>query len=494
MRVGKELLELVKSLTIGENYAIRIALPPVKAAMYDLVRGMSEYDPKVVKAAFPNYTDQNLSTTQHQLIDLIVEILWHGLHKHGMRDLVQRIGETEILMKKSLLKLAAVKARQAIKLATGLEAWHELLQAIRLRHDIQELLKIKDEDPAATAALVQAAKQGMEERNPIEDWFIRLSALDNMPIAARKAEIEKLNKEISESSYPSNHRNRIRYHRCRHIIAYKIGQLESCMEESEKLVRLAEEAHLLMGDVQLRADYFTSLHFLIAFSIERGDFDDAEQHLRQMELAAKKWANGITGDPALQGRHTHATLWLLLCKNDWDQARLRARQVLNEMILPGGKLNLRHRPAWLKMAMLCAFATRDFATVRKFAVSLRDTLSGVNVSQSFVSGIGLFYLASLFEEQDEFLETASIQTKKWYASQGCLGPFELRMLQFFQKASKGGDPKGNAPLLRKLKQDLTIIFEEPLLWRRREVFPVMQWIDSHLEGVDFRYLAVPKKT
>ena len=100
---------------------------------------------------------------------------------------------------------------------------------------------------------------------------------------------------------------------------------------------------------------------------------------------------------------------------------------------------------------------------------------------------------ALYEEQDEFLETATLQTKRWYSERGCMGPFEARMLQFFQKASKAGDRERHAPLLKKLREDLTLLFEEPLLWRRREVFPVMSWVDSHLNGVDMRTLLYPKR-
>lgn len=493
MKVGQELLNLVKSLTKGENYTIRKALSPIKTAMYDLFRGMEVYDAKVVRAAFPGYSDQNLSTTMHQLIDMIVEALWLGIRKHGMRDLVQRLGEAEIFAKKSLYQLAEIKVKDAIRLASGLEAGHELLIAIRLRHDIQELLHLKDEDPAATAALVQAATQVMQERNAIEDWFTRVTSLGNLPIDARKAEIAELERAIAGTPYPVMHRNRIRYHRCRHILAYKMGRLEACMEESSRIVALAEEAPLLMGDLQLRADYFTSLHFTIVFSLERGDHLAAEKNLDKLEEAAEKWANGLASDPALLGRHTHATLSLLLCKEDWEQVRIRARNVLTEMLAPGGKLSLRHRPAWLQMAMLCSFLTRDFKTVRKFAVGLRDSLTGLMVSESFISGIGLFYLAALYEERDEFLETAAQQTKKWYAENGCLGPFETRMLQFFLKVSNEGDPKRYAPLLNILKQDLALMFEEPMLWRKNKVFPVLDWLNSHINEVDIRTLAVPRK-
>lgn len=493
MRIGKELFDLVKSLTPGENFIIRQELPPKKAAMYDVFRSMAEYDAKVVKAAFSGLSDQNLSTTQHQLIDMILKIVWNIIPKHGMRDLVQCIGEVEILIKKSLYQLAAMKVKEAIRLALGLEAGHELLLAIRLKQDIQELLNVKDDDPSATVALTQWAIKGMEERNPIEDWFSRVNALRNLPLAERKTEIDQLEQAIANSPYPATRRNQMRYHRCRHILAYMTAKHNVCMEESARIVEIADGGPQLMGDVQLRADYFTSIHFLIAFSIEQGAFDTAEKNIKKMEQAAAKWTNGISGDPALQGRHTHATLYLLLYKKDWEGAKKRARQVLKEMTIPGGGLVLRHRPAWLHMTLLAAFLSKDFGIVRKFAAELKDSLTGTIVSDSFISGIGLYYLAALFEEQDEFLETATRLTQKWYVANQCLGPFEVRMIRFFLQLSKVPTSGGQKTLLIELKQDLELLFKEPLFWKRREVFPVIKWLDSLLNGVDLRDLVITKR-
>jgi tetratricopeptide (TPR) repeat protein len=486
MRVGLELYELIKSLTPTEDVAVKSVLPKKKAEMYFYFRDMDRFASSVVKARFAQISDQNRSTTERQLIDMILDILWNNIYKHGVRDLIQHLGEAEILMKRALYSLAYSKIRSAIKKAIAMDAMHELLIAIRMKRELIEVLQVSDYDPKEESQLSQSAVVGMLERLKMDDIHLHIAALRNTPILERKSRIKTLREELELVPYPNLRRNKVCYHRCKHFLSYLEGELSVCEEHCKNVLEIVKENEEILGDPQVREDHYNSLHFLIAHQIENNNLSSAAQLLARFEEIANKWSGGVYYDPAIQGRYTHAILFLNISKKDWSAVEDLLRKSFLAMRNGKNGVTIRHKPTYLQMTLLAAFVTENYDLVRRLAVDLRQATSIFYAGNAFLSGIAVYYLAALYEEKDEFLETATKQTKRWLKENKCTGSFDLRMMRFFEKASKEATLVGRTSLLKSLKTDLDRIFSDSHMWRYRDFFPVFQWIEAKIQRVQLR--------
>lgn len=485
MKIGLELFDLVRSLTQGENSSVRRALPPKKEALYGVFREMEKFDIDTVKRAFPKMSDANIATTAHQLIDLILKLLWNAADHNGMRDLVLSIGKIEILMRKGLFPLGLAKVEETIRLAMGLDAMAELLTVLRLKKEIHDVLHKAQPEDAEDIKMAQWAASGLEERGRFEDLRTLVFSLKNAPASLKASKIVEIEAYIQHLPHPKWRRNSVSLHWSKFVVAYLQGHLPECTREAASLVGLLDTHEELLADVQLRQDYFALLHYLVLFEAEEGRFSEATILLSKLERTAERYSNGISSDPTLLGRFTHTSLWLMLCKKEWDAARAKVRQILKDLGSPSS-IVFTHKPVWLRMALLAAFSVRDFSTVRKLTQSLRTNLSEAYLGSAFVSSIGMFYLASIYEEGDEYLEQAVKHTRKWFQDLGCNDEYETIMLRFFERISKESTQSKVASLLDALKEELETLFENNLLWQHRELFPVMQWIQARQQGLEFK--------
>lgn len=491
MKVGLELFHLVKSLTVGENSIVRRSLPPKKDAIYDVFKKMEHYDSAVVKAAFPGMSEANIATTEHQLIDLILKLLWNSAPKHGMRDLVFAIGKVELLSQKRLHSLAFAKVEETIKLALELDAMNELLKALRLKKEVLDVLRHAEPADEEDIALLKWATARMEENSKFEDLQTAVVTLKNTK-PERKAEIlAEIDRMIAALPQPVLKKNQISFHWCLHRIAYTKGEFWTAQDNAVAVVGLMEQNEAQFGDVQLRAEYFGALHYIIVLENEEGRHETARAGLEKFERMAKRLLGGVASDPNLYARFAHASLWVILCAKDWEAVKIRVRHISKELIAPGSLFLYKHKPIWLRMTLLAAFVVGEYGLVRRLGADLRRALSNAYVGSAFVTSTTLFQLAAIYEEGDDFLGQAVINARAWLREMGCQGPFETAMLEFFEEAGKQAPAPVPAYLLLSLKSKLELIFEDQLLWQHKEQFPILQWIQSKVSMVEFREVLFP---
>jgi hypothetical protein len=489
MGVSKDLFEVIKSLSVGENLALRRQLAPKRAVLYDVFRDLETHDHDVIKSHFPNDSAQNLSSSKRQLLDLILKVLWQLTPDDGIRELAQHLGEVQVLMRKALFEVALSRLETVIPDALGLEAMQELLSALRLKRQILEIISAEAIDPLQDADLQNLAETGLGERGHYEGLYSQSIRIRTLPLVAQEGAISQLQGQLDlEQAEPRLVRNQLKLLRTRYVVYRLRGNHELCKVVSSAFLERLDAHPLLMGDPALRDDYFINFQYVITYDTEVGNFVEAEKGLKRFEWMAKKWSGGIQNDPILYGRHTQSALWLRLARKDLEGAKKLAYQVMQEVMKTGQRLTLRHRTDWLRMTMLVLFVMRDYRSVRKLAMELKLAIPTPTFGNDFITAIGMFHLAAVWEEEPEYLGTAVAKVREWLGSSNCLGEYEARMLNFFEACSITDGAQHATLMLSQLQTELQVLFQNELLWQYRDSFPVMQWIRSKMDGTDLRNL------
>ena len=202
MGVSKDLYEVIKSLSVGDNLAIRRQLAPKRAVLYDVFRNLDSHDHDAIKAHFPDDSAQNLSSSKRQLLDLILKVLWQFTPDDGIRELAQHLGEVQVLMRKALYEVALSRLEAVVVDAVGLEAMQELLSALRLKRMILEIVSAEAIDPQQEADLQDLAEEGLSERGLYEGLFSQAIRILALPLTEQPAAIERLEARLSALSSP----------------------------------------------------------------------------------------------------------------------------------------------------------------------------------------------------------------------------------------------------------------------------------------------------
>jgi hypothetical protein len=489
MGVSKDLFEVIKSLSVGDNLAIRRQLAPKRAVLYDVFRSLETHDQNAIKAHFPDYTAQNLSSSKRQLLDLILKVLWQITPDDGIRELAQHLGEVQVLMRKALFEVALSRLDAVISDAVDLEAMQELLSALRLKRQILEIIGAEAEDPERDGALQDLAEAGLGERGHYEGLFSQAIRIRTLPLAQQEQAIQALQERLdADTGTPRLARNQLKLLRAGYALNRLRGNHAACQVACKAFLACLDEHPRLLGDPALRDDYFVNFHFVIAYETEIGNFVEAEKGLKRFELMAKKWSGSIESDPVLYGRHTQCALWLRLARKDMEGAKKLAQQVMQDVMKPGHRLTLRHRTDWLRMTMLVLFVMQDYRSVRKLAVELKLSIPTPTVGSDFITAIAMFQLAAVMEEEPEYLPTVVTTARDWLVESNGLGAYETRMLEFFEAYSTEASVTNLTPMLERLGADLQVLFQNQLLWQIREAFPILQWIKSKTTGTNLRDL------
>jgi hypothetical protein len=489
MGVSKDLFEVIKSLSVGDNLAIRRQLAPKRAVLYDVFRALESHDHDAIKAHFPDDSAQNLSSSKRQLLDLILKVLWQITPDDGIRELGQHLGEVQVLMRKALYEVALSRLEAVISDAVDLEAMQELHSALRLKRQILEIISAEAINPRQDADLQDYAEEGLGERGRYEGLFSQAIRIRTLPLSEQSAAIQALQARLeTENQEPRLVRNRLKLLRAQYVLHRLRGNHAACKAVCDLFLASIDAAPRLLGDPALRDDYFVNFHFVITYDTEVGNFADAEKGLKRFELMVKKWSGSIEADPVLYGRHTQCALWLRLARKDLDGAKKLAHQVMQDVMKPGHRLTLRHRTDWLRMTMLVLFVMQDYRSVRKLAMELKLAIPVPTFGNDFITAIVMFHLAAVWEEEPEYLGSAVAKVREWLAGSNCLGEYELRMLAFFEEVSIEANAVHAASMLEQLETGLTVLFQNELLWQYRESFPVLQWIKSKITGANLRDL------
>jgi hypothetical protein len=170
----------------------------------------------------------------------------------------------------------------------------------------------------------------------------------------------------------------------------------------------------------------------------------------------------------------------LLYQRQYPEVKTLLKEILATLLSPQHKLMLRHKPRWLRLVFRALFIFKDYRTVRQLAFEIKANAPDNPQDRNFYVGVALFSLFAKLEERDEYIGRAIEETRKWFLEIDSLGGLEIRILDFVQAISSERNGDLASSLLIGLKNDVELIFKNPLEWQSGGAFPILAWIQSKL--------------
>lgn len=484
----KALYMFIHSLTRGQHLGVRQQLPPKRLRMYDIYRDMEDYDPELIRAAFPEDTRFNLSSTKRVLLDQITRYVYLHTPHDGIRDLELLIGEGKALMTAGQSKLALEKTEAAIKDATRMEAMDELLKAVRLYRRIREALRERHTGRFDCAALEAKALAGIAERQPIDALFSEASELRSAPVTAQYQAAEGLIRRLEAIPFPVAVRNQIKYRMIRFFVARIRLDAATSIAEATEIVRVIDAQPDLLHDLDLRDDYFTKMNFIIAELADQGVLTEAEARLHKLKAVSIRLYDGVDGNPTQYARYLFAELSLKMAQNEWGTVRTLIKKLNKEVIEQDVLRGVDTRMSILRLGALGAFLIGEFSLARRFILNIKADAGEYSTKTTLLTWAGTMYLLSYVEEQDPYLKIALKDITAWFRLVGCNSPFERALLDFFKEVSEHPDTKASRVSLTRLQDQLAKICADPAYGKYTALLKITEWIQSKLMGVEFRSL------
>ncbi len=450
---------------------------------------MEDYDQTLIKAAFPDFTHGAMHALRTNLMDEVIRYLVDFAEHDGRRDLYQLLSEGKYLRASDMYALATNRLHNAIHLAIEMEAMAELIEAI---HEAQTLLDYNaaGRDEVDELMRVEAwAIAGLAESTEINRLHAEFFRVGRMPAAEGLVELDRLAEQVAVIPQPSLVRNQIKLLRVHHSLHKRRSEPRAAMGKNREIISLAESHSHVLADASIRDIYFRSVTFLAVAHADFKEYEQSDAYLDKLKTLAKRWGGGLEENPSLHAFYLYSQIVGKVARKDWKAAYDIAKNTYKDVVQKG---QLRHailRSPLVYFSAMAAFFYRDFGLARKLLLDLKSWLgtTGMGVNRaSWVARIGLVYLLSYIEENDEHLGVAIKNTQSWMRTFGPLGEFESTMLEFIKQMSEEAGARPTASSLQSLRAQLESIFEIPHFRRYKDMFPFMAWIDSKLQGKDLR--------
>lgn len=484
----KELHSFIHSLTLGQHLGVRQQLPPKRLKMYDTYRSSEEHNPELIRAAFPDDTRFNLSSTKRVLLDQITRYVYLHVPHDGARDLELLIGEGKALKLAGQNNLALDKVDTAIKLAIEMEAVEDLLKAVRLRRSIKEALREKIVDKLDYGELEEVALASIAERHAIEVVFSAANAQRSRPVTEQYHAMAGLEDCLNAIPFPKMIRNQVKYRGIRFFISRVRLDSETSLREAEAITSTLDGHPGIMQDLDIRDEYFAKMNFIISERSDRKELKEAEERLNKLKALSVRWSGGVDGNLTQYARFLFAELSLKMAQNEWGAVRTLVKKLNKEVIEEDVLKGVATRPAILRLGAFAAFLIQDFRSTRRFIMNLKRDTADYATKTTLLTWAGTMQLLSYVEERDPYLKTALKDVAAWFKQVGCDSPLEKALLAFFKEVSEDPDISFSASSLDRLHDALARLFEMPEYGKYKALLKIIEWIEAKRNGIDFKSL------
>jgi hypothetical protein len=483
----QELHKLIRSLTRGQHNGLRRRLSPKRQKLYDLYHKMEDYDQRLIKEEFHDYSHGTLHALRTHLMDEVIRYIVDFTQHDGRRDLYQLLTEGKHLRAADMHTLAINRLHNAIHLAMEMEAMPELVEAV---HETQTLVGLAGASPSEVDELMRVeawAIMGVEESTQINRLHAALFRIGRLPLAEGFAELDVLEKEIRQLAYPKLIRNQIKYLLIKHSIFKKCSQIVPAMDTSRDIIRISEEYPNVLADASIRDLYFRAITFLAVAHADLKEFELSEVYLARLKTLAKHWGGGLEENPSLLARYTYSSIVGKIGRKDWKAAHDIAKKIFVDVVQKGLLNHVALKSSLVWISALAAFLYRDFRLSR---LLLKDLKSGISLSGAmknrpmWIAGISAVHLLSYVEEGDAHLRVAIRDTTKWIHSHNSLDSYNVAILKFLKAVCEDAECKPSAPSLMTLQQELKTLFLNPIYKEYQFMFPILPWIEAKLSGKD----------
>jgi hypothetical protein len=491
---GKALHRLIRSLTPGQNIGFRPQLPAKRQQIYDLYRKMEVYDESIITAAFPEDTQEGLHRAKSILFDEVIKYIVDFAPFNGRRDLYRLLTEAKHMRETGMDAVALVRINDAIRLAVGMEAVTELLEAIKVRRKLIGAVEPSKRNDDNFLELEEWAIAGSEETTRIDRLEASLYRLSLLPAAEHYAQVGELETMLNETPFPVLVRNQMQYRRVRYYIARQRRDIPICIQESEAIYQLGNANKHVLVDTDVRETYFHAITFLAVSASEAKDFRAAEHYLDRIKTLSKAWGGGLEANPSLNARYLFSSTVAKIYTKDWKAAYELAKRVYQDVVKRKVLNNVSMQASVLRIALYAAFLNQDYALTRRIAFSLQSGLDTSNNKASSVHSaafVSLLTLLSYLEQGDPYIRSATKELGSWMKSLGPLGPYENTILGFFKKVGEDTAYTATPSSLLMLRDELITLFKDPQFGKYQSMFPLQIWVEAKLTGRDMRTFELP---
>jgi hypothetical protein len=485
----REIHRLIRSLTKGQHIGLHPQLPPKRQKLYDLYRKMEDYDPAVIRAAFPDDTAPSLNLNKNVLLDEVIRYRYDFTPHNGRRDLANLIGEADDLRSDGFEAFAIYRIDAAIRLAIKLESMSDLYTAVKVRQKLVDLSQDVRVVRRELAALEAKAIAGMQETIEI-DHIYYLYQLGLQSENEKAKELDTLFDRLSSTSIPKLYRNRIQYHNVRQFLFQQKRNTVGAMEEALGIIQAAEAKPSLLADTDLREVYFMSVTFLSVCHAENRDFLKSDFYMEKLKVLSNTWGGGLGANPGLHARYLYSSLTSRIAIKDWSAAHELSKVVFKEFVQRDVLTNRPIRISLLSLAAYSAFLQKDYQLTRKLLIDMRHSITPSTILSSFsmIAWAGVVQLLSFVDEGNTHLRVVAKEVIAWMKSFGPLGEYELAMIRFYDEVSEDPECHASESSLLNLRGVLVSLFSQPEYAIQAAMFPMIQWIDARLTGQDLRQL------
>ncbi|MFN8394423.1 MAG: hypothetical protein U0176_07095 [Bacteroidia bacterium] len=500
MKKPDALFQLIKSMTRGEKRGFTILAQQTSGdkkylKLFEVIDNLDEYDEQRILKKFkrdPKFEKQ-FPYNKNYLYNAILNSLayFHKGHEAEMASITLHI---RILLEKNLYHQAKKLLNKAKESALQLEKFEDLIKILSIESDI---LKVTENEKVLGAALHDvdfATKLAVDKLSNISAF----RQLDNQAyvmalsrISARKEDEQGEAKQmlqhplLQEESMALSNRARILFNEIHRRLAYFLDDHESALKYARQAVALYEGVPDIMEGYKSSylKQYRLFAHHLVWI-------EGPEAALPS--IARLKDVPVSTPAERVARFDLYYLYSLALIVGLGDRAN---EEFMQELALEYDALE---NDLAVSQRLLANYLLADYYVVHgEYSPALFWTNRFLNhprtnLRTDLQAGMRLVNLLIHFELGNyDLMEYHLKSAYRYIYKQERMHRYERRFLRFFKEVLSAGGDASYVHLMESFRSDILEIMKDPFEERASQIFDVVAWLDSKLQGVS---MAVTKRT
>lgn len=492
MKKQDALFQLIKSLTRGEKRNFRMLAQLTSGdkkyvQLFDVLDHLDEYDETKIFKKFKSDTkfEKQFPYNKNYLYNTILNSLVY-FHKGIDAELSSLTMQVRILLEKSLFFQAKKLLNKAKETVSTQEKFEELLKLLRIENDILKRTENMKLLPGALRQIEFEEKVALDKITNLMG-FHRLETqtyllIQTRHVARKEGEEEEVsrllaNPLLQEESSALSNRARIQFNELRRRIAYFKGDHETALKYAKRTVEIYDAAKAIKEDEKL--DYILRLSL---FAHHRLWVDGAQEARVLIERIKDVKVNNQ------RERNEKFKRYYLYCLSLF---------VSTGEVAPNGffeefsdELDALENDMAVGMRLMSSYFCADYFVIQEdFSTALHWINKFLNhprtnIRTDLQAGARLVNLVIHYELGNfDLIEYNLKSTYRFIYKQERMHNYERRVLRFFKDVIGESDAAGRMGCMRSLRSDLIQIMEDPFEERASQVFNIIVWLNSRLDGI-----------
>lgn len=494
MKKQDALFQLIKSLTRGEKRNFRMLAQLTSGdkkyvQLFDVMDHLEEYDEAKILKKFKrdDKFEKQFAYNKNYLYNTILNSLVY-FHKGIDAELSSLTMQVRILMEKSLFFQAKKLLNKAKESVAIQEKFEELLKLLRIENEILKRTENMKVLPGSLRQIEFEEKVTMDKiinlmgfRRLETQTYLLLQTRHVARKEGEEDEVAKLlaNTMLQEESAAMSNRARILFNEIRRRIAYYKGDHETALVFAERSVKIYDAAKAIKEDEKL--DYINRLalyahHKLWVYGaaaarplIERIKGVVVNTQRERNEKFERYYLYSLTlfvsiGETAPEGFFEEFAEELGALENDMA----------------------------VSTRLLSNYFCADYYVIQEdfskalFWINRFLNHPRTNIRTDLQAGARLVNLIIHYELGNfDLIEYNLKSTYRYIYKQERMHNYERRVLRFFKDAISETEA-GRIECMRVFRDDIIKIMEDPFEERASQIFNILVWLNSRLDGIPIR--------